>query len=60
MGLKNFKKQNRPAPAETNPEWLAQEARIKEMNIGLERKIWINRRKYAKQPYAPDIMPTTV
>lgn len=38
MGLKNFKKQNCPAPAEANPEWLAQEARIKEMNIGLERK----------------------
>ena len=38
MGLKNFKKQNRPAPAEANHEWLAQEARIKEMNIGLERK----------------------
>lgn len=38
MGLKDFKKQNRPAPAKTNPEWRAQEARIKEMNIGLERK----------------------
>ena len=38
MGLKNFKKQNRSAPAEANPKWLAQEARIREMNIGLERK----------------------